>query len=79
MKPLWGEPAIQYSWDGGKTWRYEGGPVIGPNCWVRAVTATGEVLFVAHAVSKEIVCRTCNGHGVETVHEYERTDQVRHD
>jgi hypothetical protein len=65
-------PEIQYSLDGGKTWRTDG-PLIAPRALVRIVK-DGKVLFSAHAEEKKIRCTSCQGTGEETRHEYVQDD-----
>ena len=69
MKSFFGEPRIQYSFDGGGTWR-EDGPLIGPKAIMRIVTDNGVVLFSGHVEESQETCAGCNGTGKRTVYRY---------
>jgi hypothetical protein len=64
-----GLPASEYSFDGGKTWRRDG-PLIGANVIMRIITADGQILFKAHAESKDQTCDCCNGTGIRQILHY---------
>ena len=70
-----GAPEIQYSFNGGKTWRAEE-PCIGPGVKMRVITAAGKVLYSATAqAANPQPCSQCNGTGQETkLHYVEDTD-----
>jgi hypothetical protein len=55
-------PEMQYSFDGGKTWRADN-PMIGPNMRMRIIDKDGVVIFAAHSEEKEIECSECEGTG----------------
>ena len=71
---LWGEPRLQYSSDGGKTWRNDG-PFIGPDAAVRVITVDGQVIYFARSVSQTVRCEGCDGSGKVTRYKFEKADQ----
>jgi hypothetical protein len=69
---FFGLPKIEYCWDGGKTWEEHFSPMIGPGVRMRIVAQNGDVLFEAHAESREQVCDCCRGTGKQQVLHYVR-------
>jgi hypothetical protein len=66
---IFGEPELQWSMDGGKSWQ-PGTARVGEGSQVRIVAQDGSVMFQATAQSIEETCPCCDGKGKRTVYKY---------
>ena len=65
---FFGEPKMEYSHDGGKTW--DESPRIGEGIMMRVIAEDGTVLYKASAQHREQECDCCDGTGVRKIYRF---------